>query len=113
MAQVSEIEVLELQKRLLVARSSICRERLGVELGRIQSAAGWVPQAAEAVRRHSSLLLIVLPVAGWWLARRRWSVTRLAGRVLAGWQLVRGVQRLWVRSGLRSAFARSSSSGQR
>jgi hypothetical protein len=62
---------LEDQKGQLIARSGHYRQALAEELQEVNHSMSWVPRAAHLAKTASPLLVMVAPVVGWLLLRRK------------------------------------------
>jgi hypothetical protein len=107
MAQVSETELLDVQKRLLVAKSEIYRQTVAVELHRLESATAWVPPTLSALQIAYPAVLLAVPLAAWWLGRKRTPLADVAEQIVAGLSTARKLQALWTELRNPDASARS------
>jgi len=64
-----DLEKLRLQKQALVLESTLNRYALQAELQDLRSAAAWMRHAARAPRQLAPLLVILAPLAGFFLVR--------------------------------------------
>lgn len=96
MAQVTEAELLDAQRQLLVAKSEIYRQTMGAELRRLEAATAWVPPTLAALRIVYPALAVAAPLAFWWVGRKRISLGDVAGRVAAGLRMARQLRAWWT-----------------
>mgnify|MGYP001766929115 CR=1 FL=1 len=90
-----ELDSLNVQKQALLLESSLNRLALQAELQRWRSASGWVSAATHAPRKLTPLLLPLVPLAGFLLARGfRRSGSRLSW-LLAAVKWVAPLYQLW------------------
>ena len=90
-----ELDSLNVQKQALLLESSLNRLALQGEMQRWRSTAGWVSAATHAPRKLTPLLLPLVPLAGFLLARGfRRSGSRLSW-LLAAVKWVAPLYQLW------------------
>ena len=95
MPEISEIERLEIQKRLLVAKSEIYRQTLEFEFYKIQSATAWVQKPIGLMKSVLPWIVLAAPVAGYCLGARRRSLKTLFGKAVFGLVLAGRFIRFW------------------
>ncbi|HAV61203.1 MAG TPA: hypothetical protein DCY13_02420 [Verrucomicrobiales bacterium] len=76
-----------MQKELLVAECDLQRGIVDVELARLRSGLDWMQGGADWLHRVRPWLPLLVPVAGFVVARRWKSVLRLAGKTV-GWRML-------------------------
>jgi hypothetical protein len=89
MARLSEVELLQVRKNELVARSESLREELHARADSLQGAAEWVERghaAAMALARFSS------PLRSLFGSRKQSFLTRALNRTRAVYDLIRGLR---------------------
>jgi len=88
-----ELKLLELEKRALLAQSSLNRLTLQAELQNLGAVSSWAGEASRASRGLSPLLTFLGPVSRFLLARGR--SASWIGRLIQAASLIVPVYRLW------------------
>src|SRR5688500_10165707 len=85
MAKNSEIARLQIQKRLLIAKSEIHRQTMQLELQQIRESTAWIGKTISVVKTSLPFLAVGAPVAGYFVAKKRSGLK--TGFQKAGWLL--------------------------
>jgi hypothetical protein len=94
MLNTAELKALAAQKRLLVAESELNRYALKNEFARLRASTS---QLQGVLQPGRSALLLLAPLAGFFLSSDRRPWKGLIKKIVVGWQLFGVVKRLWAR----------------
>jgi hypothetical protein len=89
MAEYGEAESLMRRKQELLAQSEVNRRALAAQSQRIHSALAWIDVGIDLVRRARPALIIVAPLAGFWLARKATFRSRVWSTLAFCWRWYR------------------------
>ncbi len=95
MSDPTRVEDLASRKRLLVAECEAHRRAFSLELAQLQSSTAALAQPVKSAMSVSRLLVLIAPVAGFVLGRRKGRSGGWLKMGLLGWQLFRRFQPLW------------------
>ena len=90
-----ELEKFRLQKQALVQESSLNRHALQAEFQNLHSATAWVSSATRAPRQFAPLLVVLAPLAGFFLVRSVRRPKSLFNRVASVAKLIGPLYSLW------------------
>jgi hypothetical protein len=91
MAELSQRELIRLQKELLVAQSNLNRQVVIAELERVSDSLAWVQTCGTTMRRAAPVLAFLAPLA---LTKkpRGFTLRRILGGGLMCWRIFRKMQ---------------------
>ena len=95
MAKKSELARLQIQKRLLVAKSEIHRQTLELELERLRESTAWIQKGVHLVRSSLPFLAVGAPVAGYFVAKKRKGLRSLSEKGAWIWSAVQHIRSFW------------------
>ena len=89
MFEYGEAESLMRRKEELLVQSEVNRRALAVESLRIQSVLAWADAGVHFARKARPALIILAPLAGFWLARKATFRSRVWSTLAFCWQCYR------------------------
>jgi hypothetical protein len=88
---------------LLVAESNCLRRHMSAETANLREAAAWFERGVALTRSLRTAWPLLAPAAGFFIARKRFSWVRLAGRGWTLWKAGKKLAAFWKRHASRSA----------
>src|SRR2546425_735718 len=84
-----ELVRLNSRKAALLAQSDALRRALLADCVQLRPVVSWVETGTAFIRRIKPLLVVIAPLLGFWVARKRGLSSGLTKKLSAGWRLWR------------------------
>ncbi|MBI3415473.1 MAG: hypothetical protein HY043_09155 [Verrucomicrobia bacterium] len=91
MFATAELNALEARKKLLVVKSEVYRATLALECARLDESVGWVDRGIGFARQTYPILVLLAPLAGYFLVARKSIFRGVLTKATFGWQMYRRV----------------------
>ena len=89
MVEIPELKDLQTRKQVLLAKSELHRCTLALTCERVKEQTAWIDRTAGFARTSWPVLVVLAPLAGYLLVKKRAFVMRAWSRAWLGWKLYR------------------------